>query len=1706
MPPTTADGQSSGGLGVPLPDDDADLGGSQTSTTPQPPWQSIPKFTPGTTNVQEYVQKLKILAAMWPTEFLPQLAPRAALLVEGTAFKKVARLDPEKLKVGNQSGIALLVDAIGGSWGSTELEERYEYFERALYGTVQRHDESHDSFLARMESNFVELLSRGTTLEEVQAYVLLRQSTLSADDKKRILLEHEGELRYKPVVKSYRLLGSKFFSEFQSGKSSSKTKVYDVHMTETPEPEATDAHDRAFHAHAEEIEQDLDSEVIEALAAQEDADALTICAFENELEEFMQETPQMYEAMVTYMEARARLLEKRKNRGFWPTKGRGKAFKGGKSKGKRSRDREQLLARISRSHCRKCGALGHWKAECPQNNVDKTSGVGATASANMAMNETEPYADEVYSESEDACGHQAGFQAETDTIKETCFMAMSQVNDEDRQRLQSRMSRFLQCRQSCQVLSSGVNKWGINKIGGKGNKHPLQPAFRDQNLKITERPTTSNMTNPAFVFRSPPEVLMQPLVTDANQTELIEESVLSSSMDARSTHAILDTGASRCIIGEKTLQALKDSLATDVQSRLKTSPSKIKFRFGNNQTLTSSYRIHFPLKTQDQRTVWLDVEVVEGATPFLFSKRAFKLLGGSLDTNTDTCCMRRLHAEPIPLEVSSTGLYLINIGDLCQGDLHSHAQCSIAYVGESCTVKSTQHAGLHRKNMSRDAQFSFGHQAGKPFRTKSTTKAVTDPNQARDFQSVPSETPHHAVFSHALQGHCRSLDSSDDDAAPDVDSAHRGADGSERPDRSAPGNKPANSSHDGRASQSESYSGPSSATEKDGSSLNGKSQVGSIKSSGPQPDQDVSQDSSGRSSIWNWKQSKDDVSQRRFSSHEVVSGRVRRGLVGGRRGDRGCGDRNSAVPHNGVSSSFRGMGNTPNHMGQETQGQDLRTGHDCGSGLLRMVPEAIHCTDTRDASVRQVRSTSSDPPCSRELERPDLKDQDFHAAVQQARQDLQRVVSHDSPETHLLMDSVLKAELVFDQHMCEQPKSQKFSKNRLFLLEIYAEGHSPLTDAVNQMGLPSRRFTKMDGDLSTISGRAKLWNLIEEQQPEHIWVAPECGPWSGWNRLNQNKSPDMFDDVQFKQLQQLPHLQLCAKLCKYQVTRDRHFHMEQPQGSGALKQDVIRPIFRHACTAAFDMCRFGLKLPKTNKFLRKRSVLVTTSQQLFEILDGQRCPQDHDHQRIEGSFQHNGMSTKMTHFCASYCQGFAKTVAKFLCQLNHSHWNSQDAMVQDLDEDAPPAKRIRFSFDLTKRRKTENPIDLDSDQDINPELHVPDSGDVTSVEKNTHKSPWFDVLQLAQKNAPRVGNTRCSADSELFRRSQELLDDMRLESMFICRGTERFQVPIQAPASHACPLRRTICLHRQTNDVHDLGTEDWHRMTRAKRIRNCLPSKITLTMFGSQKTDESAKPECPETRQAETDQTPQSDKFPSDERPSAVRVSHESQLPSSVTDRTPNQVCEGWAPPPIALHGPKFRLLTDAEKSDLIKVHKNLGHPDPTQLAAHLQQLGASSRIIEAAREFVCDACVESSAFRHQRPAQLHDAAEFNDTVGIDGFFWTGRAGFQVMVFHCIDEASLFHLGRRLENRNLEHVIPALSDMWLSWAGSPANVYSDPAGEFVSDQWLSFLQNHSISPKLSTESWQKGRVERHGALVKEMLKRYDMEKTIQSVQEFDTVL
>ena len=224
---------------------------------------------------------------------------------------------------------------------------------------------------------------------------------------------------------------------------------------------------------------------------------------------------------------------------------------------------------------------------------------------------------------------------------------------------------------------------------------------------------------------------------------------------------------------------------------------------------------------------------------------------------------------------------------------------------------------------------------------------------------------------------------------------------------------------------------------------------------------------------------------------------------------------------------------------------------------------------------------------------------DFSAEVKATRESLARSCSKPCLQTQ--HEAIFQTIYNFEETL---QTSHVFptAKSRVFLLEIYANNNSPLTDAVQQLGYRALRFTKQDGDLSTFSGRHKLWSWIETYQPEHVWLAPECGPWGGWNRLNKLKSPELFDKIQWQQDSQLPHARLCERICKYQIHRGRHFHLEQPAGSSLLHLKIFEVLRQKTAIAKFDMCQFGLRIPKTNRFLRKSSQLMTSSREVFHAL------------------------------------------------------------------------------------------------------------------------------------------------------------------------------------------------------------------------------------------------------------------------------------------------------------------------------------------------------------------------------------------------------------------------------------------------------------------------------------------------------------------------
>eukprot|EP00434_Breviolum_minutum_P001860 symbB.v1.2.001649.t1/scaffold86.1/size363240/8 len=284
------------------------------------------------------------------------------MLCRGTAWGQVKSL-PSASLVDETNGVKNLLAALS-TWEESSEMRTFELFERAIYKTTQRPDESSLSFVNRLQVAFNELGS--TTIDEMRAFLLLRQSALTSEDKKKVLTMTQGKMDKGLIEQSMRTLATSILS------GEPKKKIYPINYVEPEVKEVpeTDPTVTAYYTHVDE--EDVDQESIEQLANQGDADALQVQAFEKDLEDLFQEIPDMHHALISYQTARQKLVEKKKYRGFWPS-GRGKgshSFGGGGKFGKKGKGKTSLLARIANSHCKNCGEKGHWKDECPNKPKD----------------------------------------------------------------------------------------------------------------------------------------------------------------------------------------------------------------------------------------------------------------------------------------------------------------------------------------------------------------------------------------------------------------------------------------------------------------------------------------------------------------------------------------------------------------------------------------------------------------------------------------------------------------------------------------------------------------------------------------------------------------------------------------------------------------------------------------------------------------------------------------------------------------------------------------------------------------------------------------------------------------------------------------------------------------------------------------------------------------------------------------------------------------------------------------------------------------------------------------------------------------------------------------------------------------------------------------------------------------------------------------
>jgi len=326
----------------------------------------VPSFDPSKDDIDIWTKKIELLVHAWPEGKITELVTRIILSCSGSAFQKLQLHQSELLK-NDRKVIPKLVALLGGQWGSIPLEKRYECAERALYRCKQLDGESNDLCLARADVMWAELLGKGLTLAQLQAYVVLRGSRLSGEDKKRVLVESgaEGgeELSIVKVSKAVPMLGAGFFEELTTGKKTNKQKVYDQSALLVDGDDADKGSDEILVAEESGREDDF----LEALWTEGDEDASLVCEYEEAAADLLQSDPEMASCYNAYLDARKRLADRFRSRGFWPPsqKGRGKGFKGRGKGGGKMFQRKSLQSRIMSSNCRLCGQRGQWKTKYP---------------------------------------------------------------------------------------------------------------------------------------------------------------------------------------------------------------------------------------------------------------------------------------------------------------------------------------------------------------------------------------------------------------------------------------------------------------------------------------------------------------------------------------------------------------------------------------------------------------------------------------------------------------------------------------------------------------------------------------------------------------------------------------------------------------------------------------------------------------------------------------------------------------------------------------------------------------------------------------------------------------------------------------------------------------------------------------------------------------------------------------------------------------------------------------------------------------------------------------------------------------------------------------------------------------------------------------------------------------------------------------------
>ena len=1605
-------------------------GGSSDTYVPSQLASLVPSFDPSKDDLQTYANKVSLLAEAWPAGKYTELVTRLILNCTGSAFLKLQLKQSELLK-NEKSSVQALVEVLGGHWGRIGLERKYEYAERALYKCSQRSDENADSYLARADITWSDLNSQKMALSSLQAYVALRGSNLTSEDKKRVLLDADskgdGSLGVQQVTDAIKMLGAGFFHEM-TGQKKSRGKTYDQATLTSEGLDEELPHD-ALHAEGEDF---LDEdEAMDVLLSEGDMDAALISEFESAAADLIQSDEELASALNSYTEARKRLSEKIRFRGFWPIsqKGKGKSKSKGKVKGKFGSkggyNRKSLEQRILTSRCKICDEIGHWKAECPHRGSAGSAPAAPTTFVSLEDHGSSPMPLEFLNIPEDKT------LDDTQTSLEPVFFGVHNQGHKH------------------QIIDIGDYRARLRGLLNQPHHQPANRCHTFRNEATDLHPEPSTVTEPTFFA-------------------------------THGSYGVVDLGATKTVIGSDLVKDLIQNLSPEVQKTLTRRPCKITFRFGNHGTLQSEQALVVPLNN-----LKLKIAIVPGSTPFLISNTLLRALKAVIDVDEHTMWSKKLQKQ-IPIELTGRGLFLLDLNQLALPErsqavtasdtAETHLSTDTAKQTPAAVQFTDREKSVHESSsQSEHVDQDIGHNNNAT--CQSASVAAEDESHSYQVQDhAPSSDISATELHHAL--HQRSPQ--------EASSACRGE--LARSGTPVPG----------RNGRDEGGLWSHTQRQDVSSGLGRRSEMDLV----------VCQPLSGLSQV---------VTPNHDPLHHLQDRtcRARQGAHCGARAQPDTSDGSRIPTASSQDDGFAAQGEeSSNHFrasgGIRKSGDESTLRCRLGSAPAGLDDDSHaheqRCHPPRGPHAEHGECAASDDAPCREPGPPDPSERSraVGAALTSADTGNHDHVNSESPET--CRERKLFQRLVHNYSNelqdIQHASSAKQLPARLDLLEVFCGSRSQLTHQGQMLGFNTKRLGLEQCDLQTKDGRKVLFQSLIQERPKQLWYSPTCGPWSGWSSLNASRSLQAWDELHRTRLEHISQIALGIVVLRHQLQTGNHMHWEQTRPSQMFKLPYLSELYYYTVAVDFDMCVAGnLKDPQTQLPIRKAMTVMTTSKNLVRCLENFKCTGTHVHQQIEGTTKVDGVIMNRSTFTENYPRKFARMVVRNLCKhrfqkepLAVSLWCSTDDVILTSEQ----ARKRRRLITVAKPKPSRS-SEVTHDTDAKRRKLQGKQTVLSNFDK------WSKMFDQVDALLPRVGKLELK-DAGLIQSLQELMPDKTIKFVVACRGSNRTMGPPKNTVKGEAPFRKCAYIQRGTQQMFvEDQWEDWEMLSQRQLIRTSHLCRINIMAFATNPEEQQPTPVSPEPPEAVSN-------FPSHQS----SVVQKSEGNSPTPPEAPPEASEANDELTEHQHSdlqsekqtPHFSNLPKHEQLSIIKWHKNLGHPSPERFASVLQQQGCRPEMYRAAKEYQCSVCQQAKGPRHARPATLKDDTDFNDRIAVDQVTWTNKNGTKFQIFHIVDCATNFHVAQIAPSKTSESVIQNLIQSWLCWAGAPGEIMMDAGTELNSEEFSNFLQANNIRPTTVCPEahYQNGKIERHGAILQNMLTKFEIEHPIENYQDLQKAL